>query len=475
MVKNEVVKHVSRGAKIVSASVLAQFTIGFIVQVILARTLEPSLFGEVAFAASIGLIFNGLTNSAGDKYIIHGDADPHEILDNVFTFELALSIVFIIIMFFLAPFAMEWADKPESTLVVQILAFSYFYNPLSKPRCLFERDLDYYRAKYPLILAQVLSAFLTIYFAFNGLGLWSLVFWRMSTLLAESIILWMIASYRPKIAWDWRVVRGVLSYGSPLMMAAFLHFILQSIPYYVINVFDEGSAQSGYFWLAFQFSFYFMKIREVLYSVLFPIFSRLLDNKDKTIVFMKITKLITAFMLPPTITVVFFSEEIILFLFGEKWLLSVLPFQLIFITILIRIISSNLSYYFESMGTTRISLITVSLKLALLLPLSYVLTQEFGINGTSLAILTVDFVTGFYIYQKFVKGFTGKGFFHFFLMPLLLSGLSFLGVLVIGEMGGSFALKMAMYAGVMVVIYRLLLREAIKDTFKVYRANIDHG
>ena len=153
----EFINHSLRGGGIVALSVVFQFAVGFIVQAALARELDPSLFGQIAFAAAIGMSLNSFTNSNGDRYVIQHKGNPQKILDNVFTLELVLASCFLLLMLFVAPMIMTACGKGESALYAQVLAFAYFYNPLIRPRCLFERDLAFFRARFPLIGAQILG------------------------------------------------------------------------------------------------------------------------------------------------------------------------------------------------------------------------------------------------------------------------------------------------------------------------------
>jgi O-antigen/teichoic acid export membrane protein len=56
-----------------------------------------------------------------------------EKLNCIFTFEIILSILFFIIVYFFAPFIMKLLGKPELTKFVQLFSCVFFYNPFQNP------------------------------------------------------------------------------------------------------------------------------------------------------------------------------------------------------------------------------------------------------------------------------------------------------------------------------------------------------
>jgi len=474
MNKLDFIKHAFRGGGVVGAAVVIQFIVGFGVQVTLTRMLEPEVFGQIAFAAAVGMLLNSLTDAAGDKYVIQSSENSRNKLDSVFTLELILALFFVVLVFIIAPFAMAAIDKPDSTLLVQVLAFAYFYNPLVRPRCIFEKDLNFLRAKLPIVVSQVVCGVITIFLAWSGFGIWSLVFWRLSVLFCEVLILWAIAMYRPKLAWNTELVRGGLNFGWPLMCAGFLGFFAQNISYLFIGALDNSDELSGYYWLAFQFSVYFLKVREIIYSVLFPIFSRIESSGSKAELFERITKAVSGLFILPVLVAVYFAHELILTIFGEKWEPSVIPFQIIFLTTLIRAINSNVGYFLQSQGITNAALTAVSVNLIFLLPSGFILSQKYGINGMAYAVLMCDCIAAYVVYERFIRPLTNYGFWHFFSRPLLVSSGAYLSALLVQYFDLGFIYKLSIFIMILVFAYFLILKSPCRDVlqgFKMVRAN----
>jgi len=462
--KRELMKASASGGVVVAAAVAAEHVVGIGTYVALARLLAPEHFGQVAFAATVAMFFNSLTNSHGDKYVVREQSDTHDKLDNVFTLELLLATLFVALACLLAPLMMGLMGKGESSLYVQILAFSFFYNPLSRPRCLLERSLAFFRARFPFVVAQVFSAGIAIVLACLNFGVWSLIWWRLSVLLGEGLILWIITSYRPKLAWDWEIMKGIFSFGWPLMGSAFLTFFYLNIDYYIIGrTLEDGETQLGYYSLACMAGMHMLKTRQVLYNVLFPVFSRIQDTSFRAHLFLKLCRAVAGIFLLPTVLAVFFGEDILLCVLGAQWAPAVFPFQIIFITVLMRAISANMGYLLYSHGLTRPEF-EVSIIYALFFPaLAYWMTQHYGINGTALAVLALQFVTTTYAFTRYARPLTGKGVLHYFLCPWIISGATF--ALMAAAKTYQFALpvRLGVFALLIAATYVLTLRHVLKD------------
>lgn len=467
------VANTARGGGIVAAAVLASYIIAFATQVSLARLLEPNVFGSLAFAITIAMFFDALTNWHGDKFVVFNKEDPQHAVNVAFTFELIAATFFAFLVIVVAPLLLRILGKGELTLYVQILAFAFFFNPLSRPRSLFEKELSFFRSKFPSVVAQIAAAALAISLAYKGFGIWSLLAWRLTGLVVETLILWWIAPYRPRLVWHPELTRDMIRFSWPLTASSFLVFYYYNVDYFIVGHFlPDSEEQLGYYWLGFQAGNYLLICRKVLVDVLFPIFAKMDDAKFKTQAFTLISHVTAASFLAPTLVIVFFARDIILCLWGSKWEPSVFPFQVIFITVLTRVISSNISYYLWDKGQTRPQMLMAALFSLLLTPVAYVATLRYGINGTAVSVLLVQVTVMFFTYEKYIKPATGHGTLFFFFWPWLLSLAAFLLSRFSEREGFGLSSRLALLTVLFLVAYVTVLRPAIQK-FKLVMHSAD--
>ena len=469
MNKKEFVKISTRGGAIVATAIMIQYIVSFATQAALARMLDPKHFGQLAFASMVAMFFNSFTNIHGDKFVVREKKDTHKNLNNCFTLELILSLIFVVFVFLFAPIMMKLLNKENLTVFVQVLAFSYFYNPMIRPRCLLERNLSFFHSKFPFIMSQVMAALIALTMAYFGMGIWSLLGWRLSMLTGEVAIHWFIASYRPKLEWDKEIIKKIAQFGWPLLGSTILVFFYYNIDYYIVGqTLEDGETQLGYYWLAFQMGMYFLKTREILYTVLFPVFSRMEDETSKNHIFQKLTHVVGGVFLIPSMVAIFFGRDIILLVFGSKWEPSIIPFQIIFITVLTRAIHANAGYFLYSYGITRADLDVSIIYSVLLVPLAYFMTQSYGINGTASAVLIVNCITVSYAFTRYIKPRVGVGVLHFFLRPWLIAALTFVLMYLISIYESGIFIRLMVFALLLVAAYFLVLKQFLTDLKKAW-------
>ena len=453
-----------RGGLVVASALGLQFAIALGTQALLARLLEPAHFGALAFASMAAMAFNALTNVHADKFVIRESGDPHRNLDSAFTLELCLAAVMCLFVCLIAPPLMRWLDQEELTLFVQVLSVSFFYNPLSRPRCLFERELSFFRARFPFIIAQLAAAAVALTLAYLDFGVWSLIAWRLTILALEVAIHWAIAPYRPRLAWKSEVLRRALRFGWPLIGSSLLIFFTYNLDYYIVGqTLEDGTVQLGYYWLAFQVAAQFLKVRDVFQSVLYPIFSRMEDESNRAAIFRKMTRAVGGAFLLPTMVAVFFGRDLILIVFGETWEPSVFPFRIIFLVILTRAIAGNAGYFLYSHGITRWELEASALFLVLLAPMAYVATQRFGIDGTSVSVLVVTLLVTSYSFGVYIRPLAEKGVCYFFLRPWIV-GAATLGLALLSDaLEIRFAGRLVLFSILLALGYVVVFRGVIGD------------
>lgn len=455
----------AKGGAVVAVAVFAQTLVGFVTQVALARILAPEVFGRLAFATTAAMFFNALTNLRGDAYVIQQKGSPRHAVDVAFTLELAASAVFVALVFLIAPPVMGALGKGDLTIYVQILSLSFFYNPFSRTRCLLERELSFFRSKTPFLAAQLFGSVTSIALAVLGYGILSLLWWRLSVLFGEVFLLWISAPYRPRLRWDTEQARRLILFTWPLVGSATVSYFCYNIDYFIVGKF-LGDMELGYYWLGFQAAAYLLLARQILYQVLFPVFSRMDDEELKRQAFLRFSRAVAGIFTVLTVVAVLFGRDLILFLYGAKWEPAVFPFQIVFVAVMMRAINANMGYYFYSSGNTRPEFVSVLLTSIFLAPAAYFGTLRFGINGTAMAVLTVQIIVSVAIYEWYVRPMAGHGVLHFFAWPWLVSALSL--ALALGA--EHFALPalfwFASFGALILLTYWLILRPVWRDVKK---------
>ena len=404
MEQHEVIRKSLRGSAVVGGAMLAQHGLAFAAQLALARLLAPEHFGALAFAGMVVMLFYNFTHTQGDRFIITEKDHVRETLNGVFTLEIISATGFFVLVFFSAPLLMKLLGRPELALYVRFLAVQFFYNPFSKVRVLYERELSFFRSKAPMVAGQIAGSAIAVTLAWRGYGVWSLLWYRVAVATVEAGLLWLIAPYRPRLEWHTPRLRSILRFTLPLIGSSVFAFAIYNADYFVVGRI-LGDRELGFYWMAFQLTHYIIKFRSIVISVGLPAFTRLGTDERLVRAFTVLSSATAIVLIFPTILFVVFGHEAITLILGAKWLPSVMAFKILMPLILLR---GTISYWEPvqlAKGNTWVQFAVTALG-AVTIPLFvYLLATRYGIAGAALGVLLaglLEFAVEASLNQKYV-------------------------------------------------------------------------
>ena len=144
-----------KGGLTVLIFLVLQNGVSFLSQLIMARLIAPDAFGLIAMAMLIGMFFQVIFNTQGDKFIIQSKEDSKKILNVIISFELTYAIFFMVIICFSANYITKLLGREDLTFLIQLLTISYIATPFQKIRAFFEKDLLMFKSKISLFISQI--------------------------------------------------------------------------------------------------------------------------------------------------------------------------------------------------------------------------------------------------------------------------------------------------------------------------------
>jgi O-antigen/teichoic acid export membrane protein len=394
-----------------------RFAAGFGLQFVLARMLLPEHFGIMAFSWMVVGFLSNLTSFQTSKFVISTRENVERIVNSAFTLELLLSLGMFVLTLVLAPWAMKVLGKPDQATFVRVLALSFFSSPFLQLRALLERQLDFKKANVPDVSGLIAEAVVAISLACVGLGVWSLVWGRLSRFLVQTLVIWKITPYRPRLVLDLGAIKQVMKYGWPLVGAAVLIFFYWNIDYYIVGNL-MGDEQLGYYWLAFQMSTYLLQVKNAVSTVVFPVFSALSDDERIREGFELLTKFTALAYLLPAAMMLVTGRQVVQFLLGEKWLPATIPLQVFF---LLTAFKATIGYWEPIVlvkGVTRIQFYLTMYGAVSTAVLGYLFTLRWGITGMAVAV-SLAAVIPMPVLEFMVRRWIGASY-RTVLMPLLI-------------------------------------------------------
>ncbi|MCF8057797.1 MAG: oligosaccharide flippase family protein [Bacteriovoracaceae bacterium] len=429
-----------------------QFAILFLAQIILARHLSPVDFGSFALISTLVMFLHTLGNTHTDRFLIASKKNSQKNLNNIFTVELTLCLFLLIFSILFIPRILLLIGRPELTRHAQVFSIIILQNPLVKPRALLEKRLSFLSAILPALISNIIGAATAVFLVNKGFGLWSLVWWKVITFGAESLITWLVIPCKPRLAFDIQVIRESFMYSSPVMFAAIIAYIYSNIDYYLINYLMDAKTL-GFYWMAYQASHYLLSIRASVNRVIFPFVSGMDSIEEQKVVFSIMTSLTSVIFFIIVFLVLLFAEDLVVLIYGVKWLPSAILIKIFTCIVLFKAVSSTSIPLLHASGVTMPDLEISLLNFFILPPVIYLMARYFGAAGAASALLLVGNITIGYIHQKYVKPLCGKGYFSYYgkILSFLLLGIAFICVIKI--LGATIFFKTLSYLFLLITLF----------------------
>ena len=305
--------------------------VGFIVSVVLARILNPDVYGTVALVTVFTAIFQVFVDSGlGNALIQKKDADDLD-FSTVFYANVVFCIILYIVIFLISPAIANFYNNHELVALTRVLGITILISGVKNVQQAYvSKHLIFKKFFWATLVGTITAAVIGIIMALKGFGVWALVAQQLINLTIDTIMLWVTVKWRPIKAFSFERLKGLFSYGWKLMVSAVVDTVYNDIRQLIIGKFYT-SADLAFYNKGKQFpQLIVSNINTSIDSVLLPTMSKAQDNKEQVkAMTSKAIKTSVYIMAPFMMGLAFCSNNIVSIILTDKWL-SCVPFLIIF-------------------------------------------------------------------------------------------------------------------------------------------------
>lgn len=306
----------------------------FIIQLILARLLVPENFGTIAIVQVFISLANVFVESGFSTALIQKkDADNLD-FSSVFYLSLFIALLLNGLIFFGAPLIANFYNDPFLISILRVLSLNLFFGALiSVQNSYIAKNMMFHRQFISSIISNVLSGIIGIFLAFNGYGVWALVFQQLLNQFLISIVLWFTVNWRPELIFSFKRIKLMFSFGSNLLASSLLNTLYDNLRTLTIGrlynnetlgYHDKGRSIP---------SVLTTSLNSAIDSVMLPTYSILQDNQVKLKSAVRRSMLTSSFIVfPMMIGIAVIAEPLVILVLTEKWLPAVPFIQIYCIT-----------------------------------------------------------------------------------------------------------------------------------------------
>lgn len=306
-------------------------SVGFIVSIILARLLDPSVYGTVALVTVFTSILQVFIDSGfGSALIQKKDADDLD-FSTIFFFNIVVCSILYVIMWFTAPGISMFYDMPELIPVVRVMSLQLIISGVKNVQQSYvSKHMLFKRFFFATLGGTIGAAVIGIWMAYRGCGVWALIAQNLFNATVDTIILWITVKWRPIFLFSFTRLKELFTFGWKMLVSRLLDTTYEEVRQLVIGKMYTASDLAYYNRGRHLPNLIINNINSSIDSILFPTMSAEQDNRTRVKSMTRRAIMTSTYIMAPLMMgLAACGEPVIELLLTSKWL-SCVPFMRIF-------------------------------------------------------------------------------------------------------------------------------------------------
>ena len=303
--------------------------VAFIVSIVIARILSPADYGVIGMILVFIVVANIFIDSGMSQALVQRKNRSAADMATAFYFNIAISVICYIILFFCAPAIANFYSVPMLVPILRVLGLNIIIAAFATvQRANLLAKLDFKTIAVVNICSVTVSGIVGIWMAYTGYGVWALVGQQMSSMLTSSCVFWLFGRWHRTAPFSKESFRILWNFGSKLLATGLVSTIIREINSVAIGRIYR-SEELGYYTRAVQTSdMVAITTNEVINAVTFTVLSSLQDNREQMVSVYSRMLGMTAFFIFPIMTgLAVIAKPFISVLLTDKWLPAVVLLQ----------------------------------------------------------------------------------------------------------------------------------------------------
>lgn len=325
--------------------------IQFISGIILARLLTPYDYGCIGMLMIFMALAESFIDGGFGSALIQKKCPTQEDYSTIFFWNLGMATLLYVILYFSAPLIAVFYKIPLLCDVLRVqgcILFIYAFNIIQRNQL--RKTLKFKVLSIVTISTSIISLGVTIFMAYRGYGVWSLVAQQLLTALIPSLIFWFYIRWRPIWVFSFQSFKELFGFGSYMFLTQILNQFGNQIQGLLIGKFYNASTMGVYSKAYSTERLASTSISQIMTQVTYPLYAEVQDDKKKLGNIIKHLTMTLSFITFPLMSILLLcAHPLFVLLYSEKWMGCVPYFQVLCI--------AGLAYSLQSVNYQSISAI----------------------------------------------------------------------------------------------------------------------
>lgn len=305
--------------------------VSFVVSIVLARLLEPELYGSIALVLVITSILQVFVDSGMATALIQKKDTDDLDFSSVFYFNLAFCLLLYAGLFLAAPLIGRFYGDSSLVPVIRVLGITIVVSGVKNVQQAYvAKTMQFRRFFFATLGGTLFSAAVGIAMAYMGYGIWALVMQQLLNTAVNTAILWLTVGWKPQRCFSLQRLKVLVAYGWKILVSALLDTVYLKL-YQVVVGLKYTSSDLAFYNKGDQYPNLLVEnINSSIDSVLLPVLSAEQEQREHVReMTRRAVKTSTYIMFPMMAGLAICAEPFVRLLLTEKWLPCV-PYMQIF-------------------------------------------------------------------------------------------------------------------------------------------------
>ena len=301
--------------------------------IFLARMLSPHDYGIVGVLAIFSLIAGNLQSSGFTQGLTNIKQPTANDYNSVFWFNVSVSIVCYVVLFFCAPLIAWFFHSDELVPLSRFVFLGFLISSfgITRNAIMFKKIMARERAMTGFI-SLLISGACGIVLAYNGMAYWSLACQSVLFVLIQNICRYYYTRkmWKPSLCVDFSPIKKMFPFSVKILITTIINTINNNVLTFIFgNLFPMKTV--GNFSQAMKWdTMAYTTISGTIEQVAQPILVEIADDKDRELrVFRKMMRFTAFLVFPCLFGLSLVAEEFILVTISDKWIDSVPLLQIL--------------------------------------------------------------------------------------------------------------------------------------------------
>lgn len=308
-----------------------QMGVNFISGIILARLLTPFDYGCIGMLSIFMVLAEAFIDGGFGAALIQKKRPTQEDYSTIFFWNIFMAVLMYIVLFFSAPAISRFYNIPllRDVLRVQgVILFIYAFNIIQRNQL--RKTLNFKLIAIVSVITSVITLGVTIFLAYKGFGVWSLVVCNIIHAAIPAVVFWFSLKWRPILVFSKESFKELFGFGFYMFLTHLINTFSQQLQGLLIGKVYNASTLGYYSKAHGTEKIASHSISSVMTQITYPLYSLVQDDLvAMSNMIKRITSTIAYFTFPVMYILILTATPLFSLLYSDRWLPSVPYFQVL--------------------------------------------------------------------------------------------------------------------------------------------------